>query len=332
MRQTSFVLFSLFTFCLCLEPNNNCGFESNDTQFFNYITITVYRGQKAVVNLRADTINHEKEATEILIEEEDIPVLKSGSFSDLPKLRHLTLHRNGIEHLETHIFRNLSSLRSLNMNSNNIKEIPEDVFANLTVTKICLCCNSISKLNSFAFYNLSDLRHLDLSNNFIKFLPPQLFYLTTNLKILYLQYNKLENIENVSVRSRLDSSGFGEAFYNIDKQDYTELDLSFNNYSYIDDFMFTNINFMTKINLANNNIKYISENAFKDIRYVYTIDLESNNLQQLSNSHLKLFRLVENIYLSNNPWKASFICRYEKWCLQFEKENTMDMNCTSSLE
>lgn len=314
----------IFLLCLYVFPT-----EAEDKiQFFASITIKIYRNETPVTVLRADTINNEYEATEIIIEDENIPTLKSGTFYNLTKLRYVSLKRNNINEIESYPFQYLPSARIINLNFNFIKRVPQNVFVNLPIRKLYLKGNGIQTLDALAFKNLTFLEILDLSSNNIEMIPENLFYLTKNLKHVNLNYNRLREGPK---RGKVYLTGyFEEAFLNNIIDEHSVLDLSNNNFTYVDNFLLQGILCVKNILLSNNNIKKISDYAFRDILYVEILDLAGNNLEEISEKIMKKFEHIDVINLENNPWKMDFVCKYNKWCINHNKINTMDMNCTNT--
>ncbi|KAJ8971615.1 hypothetical protein NQ317_014736 [Molorchus minor] len=283
----------------------------NYVQFFNYITIKIYRYDEPVTLLQADTINDEPNVTEIIIEDESIPVLKSGTFNNLTLLKYITV---------------LRILRIINLNFNNIKTITDNIFANLTMSRLYLKGNGIKTLEEMAFYNLSNLEILDLSSNHIEELPRDLFYQTKNLKNIDLSYNRLKSLPIDNLKRRI--KFFEEPFTFSNIHEESSLDLSNNNLTYIDNYFFKGANCIKRIFLNNNNLEGISKDSFKEMVCMDTIDLEGNYLKELPNEILKVLENTNYINLINNPWYNNFVCKYDVWCQTYNKTNTVDMNCT----
>lgn len=306
-----------------------CNIISTNAQFFNYITIKTYRFDTSMTILKADTINNEKNATEIIIEEEVVPVLKTRSFQNLTLLRKLFIQRTNLEVIEEYAFDNLPSLRIINFNFNRIKNITKNIFANLTVQKIYLKGNGISQLDSWSFYNLSDLDTLDLSSNNIVGLPAELFVLTPNLKKLDLSWNHLKSQLGIPTIHRF--TYFEDPFENIDEHEDSLIDLSYNEIDHIDQSMFAGLRGVKKLVLNYNNITIIDSNALK-FYYLEIIELEGNMLEQLERNVLNVFKMAQEINMANNPWSNSFVCNYKQWCIQNNKMNTIDIDgiCTYS--
>lgn len=302
-----------------------CNIIVVNSQIFNYITIKIYRDEKPVTVILADTINNEENATEIMIEDELIPNLKSGSFQGLLKLKYLFIQRSGIESIEPYAFDDLPSLRKINLNFNCIKTITENTFANLTIRKLTLKGNGIRKLENRAFYNLTLLHTLDLSSNNLENLPSELFLKTNNLKVLDLSWNQLKS--NLGLPSKHVYTYFEEPFWNINQHEDSLIDLSFNQIDHITECMFQGLTGIKQINLNYNNITYIHEKGLNGLSFLDVIELEGNNLVTLEDYILKIFRMVKDINLANNPWNSGFVCKYKQWCYIFEKNNTIDEKC-----
>ncbi|CAH1141607.1 unnamed protein product [Phyllotreta striolata] len=298
-----------------------------ESQYFDSIAIKVYRRDQPVTLVRADNVNDEKEITDVLIENEVVPVLKTGSFQNLTLLKSILIQGSNLRILEPSPFVNLPSLRIINLNFNRITEVPEGVFANLTVAKISLRGNGIRTLSPYAFYNLTNLEHLDLNSNSIKIIPEDLFYLTQNLRSLDFGYNQLESHSDIRPYRF-----FPDVFANVNEDKNSMLDLSNNNFLEINNNMLLGVQFVGELLLSNNNIRRIGDGALKDLRWSMLVDLEGNNLKKLSDGVLKTLTNVRDINVQNNPWENDFVCKYNKWCSDFNIENTMDMSCLSANE
>lgn len=302
--------------------------SEDKTQFFDSISIKVYRNETPVTVLRGNTINNEYEATEIIIEDENIPTLKSETFYNLTHLKYISLKKNNINEIEPYAFQDLPKVRIINLNYNFIKRIPQNVFIDLPITKLYLKGNGIQTLDTLAFKNLTFLEMLDLSSNNIKVIPENLFYLTKNLKHINLNYNRLREGPK---RGKVYLTGyFEEAFSNNIIDEHSVLDLSNNNFTYIDNFLLQGILCVKHILLSNNNIRTISDYAFRDLIYADVLDLSGNCLKDLSEKIMKKLEHIDDINLEDNPWEMYFVCKYDRWCTSRNKTNTMDMNCTNT--
>ncbi|KAG5876059.1 hypothetical protein JTB14_016801 [Gonioctena quinquepunctata] len=301
----------------------SCILSVRSPQFFDYITIRIYRGDNPITLLQEETVNKEENVTEVSIEYENIPVLKAGTFYNLTKLQYIHIQRNNLEVLESLCFQNLPRIRTINLNFNRIKQIPENVFANLSVSKITLKGNGIDTLQENAFSNLTYLHTLDLSNNNIEKMPMDVFYQTRNLRILDLSYNYLNQYESILFRPY-----FNEAFFYNDGSEYSCINLSNNNFTYITKYMFWGLPCIGELKLMDNNIGQIDEQAFDSLRCLESLDMESNDLQEISDLLLGVFSMAKHLNMANNPWTNKFACKYETWCDDRGIVNTMDMNCS----
>ncbi|XP_018571791.1 uncharacterized protein LOC108911358 [Anoplophora glabripennis] len=56
-------------------------------------------------------------------------------------------------------------------------------------------------------------------------------------------------------------------------------------------------------------------------------NLAGNYLEELPEEIMKKLKGIKDINLQNNPWKMEFVCKYDKWCINLNKTNTMDIKC-----
>ena len=94
--------------------------------------------------------------------------LKANTFKDLPALKILDLHNNGIKTIQSGAFNNLPALTALNLSYNRINTIETGTFCNIPKLKeIDLEGNSISKLKMGSFDLLKTVTRLLISTQHI---------------------------------------------------------------------------------------------------------------------------------------------------------------------
>uniref|UniRef100_A0A6P7FL88 Leucine-rich repeat-containing protein 15-like n=1 Tax=Diabrotica virgifera virgifera TaxID=50390 RepID=A0A6P7FL88_DIAVI len=298
------------------------------TAQLNNITVVIYKNNTSVTLLKAATLLNETYITEILIEEEDVPVLKTGIFDSLFLLQTVNVRNTNLVTLQPNIFKGLKRIRKINLNFNKIDSVPPNVFTNIPVYIIALRGNGIKQISENAFYNLQNLRNLDLGSNNIELLPKNLFVNTKNLKYIDLSYNKLRHFPAVPYKPY---PFFDVAFANMVPGEPSFLDLSYNNFSFISYYLLRGIYYIDELRLQNNHIKLISEYAFDDFTKINTLNLDGNDLKEMSDGLLGVLTYVENVKVENNPWRESFVCKYTDWCERHEKSNYMEMKCPLKL-
>ncbi|CAG9827888.1 unnamed protein product [Diabrotica balteata] len=291
---------------------------------FNNITVLIHKGNSSVTLMKTVTLLNETYITEILIEEEDVPVLKTGIFDSLFLLHTVNVRNTNLVTLQPNIFAGLRRIRKINFNFNKIRFVPSNVFKNIPVYIIALRGNGIETISENAFYNLQNLRNLDLGSNNIELLPKNLFVNTNNLKYIDLSYNKLRHFPAVPYKPY---PFFDVAFANMVPEEPSFLDLSYNNFTFISYYLLRGIHYIDELRLHNNNIKMISEYAFDDFKKINTLNLDGNDLNEISDGLLGVLTYVETVRVENNPWRDRFVCKYKDWCEKHEKVNYMEMKC-----
>lgn len=175
---------------------------SNDT--FAGLTVYVLSLRRNKL-LQLDAWTKSLKILEVLIlEGNDLPVLKNGSFEHLPTLIELDLSYNQITIVEADSFRNLTSLRYLNMSNNGLESLPNNVFAkhvDSTLEDLRVAHNRLKTIHAGLFTRLTRLVLLDLSFNEIASLVPEVFFNLWHLETLLLNDNLLYNFAATSLRS-----------------------------------------------------------------------------------------------------------------------------------
>ncbi|XP_019622188.1 PREDICTED: decorin-like [Branchiostoma belcheri] len=96
----------------------------------------------------------------------NIKMLQSGTFTNLPRLKVLTLSDNQISTIQLGTFTNLPLLQELDLSKNQITMIRPDFFENLRQLKILyLSSNQITMIQPGTFANLNQLKMIGLSVN-----------------------------------------------------------------------------------------------------------------------------------------------------------------------
>ena len=115
---------------------------------------------------------------------------KTFSSYTLQSLHHVDLKSNMLEELHENTFSNLFKLKTLTVAKNYIRKVGRHTFTNLyQVTLINISHNWLEHLDSDAFYRIPSLEILDLSHNWLKNLPWKNISQLLSLKILGLKGN-----------------------------------------------------------------------------------------------------------------------------------------------
>ncbi|CAB3257767.1 unnamed protein product [Arctia plantaginis] len=194
--------------------------------------------------------------------------ISESAFSSLElTLSEINLSENNLTTFPIEAFAKLRHLRSLRLSWNEMSSFP------IIVKNLDLSYNRISQLKTSNFRGLTKLRTLCLSNNNIESMESFTEELS-NLKLLDLAHNKLQNILNEDL---------------------------------------INLKELTVLYLSHNNIKYISVTAFRSLNKIIQIDLDHNKLQSIPielltsvENHIQEISIKGNVILcsckKDNAW------------------------------
>lgn len=143
-----------------------------------------------------------------------------GAFTNLRKLRRLTLPGNEIAIIVNDAFVDLESLEFLNLDHNKIHFLHADMFDSLVNLKnISLDFNSLVEIPKELFSNNPKLEWIWLAGNKIKLISVQTFDSLTNLKFLSLKGNAcVDMFFDVATLSQLLKTILSKNCLNIDDQ------------------------------------------------------------------------------------------------------------------
>ncbi|XKL67476.1 hypothetical protein PGB90_002967 [Kerria lacca] len=232
----------------------------------------------------------------------NIRSLPDGIFCPLQSLNFLNLTCNKLSSLETlhfgHDDNDVNSkcgakLRILDLSNNTLDLLPQKVFSHLSqVEELYLQDNVLTVIADHAFDNLSLLSVLNLAHNKLVYLPPELFTYTRDIKEIHLQNNSLNMLapglfndlakllvldlsENELTEEWINSATFTGLF------GLFMLNLSSNNITKLDAFMFRGLSQLRVLRLENNVISSIPENTFSTLSELNTLVLSNNKLKKI---------------------------------------------------
>lgn len=131
----------------------------------------------------------------LVIGSDDMPLtLTTHSLTGLSMLEKLVINNLELKLLKKDMFVGMPNLKELIL-TGNITEIEYDAFLEVNqLEKLILTSCQIRNLSMDSFVGLQKLRYLDLSNNLLEYLPPGIFDQLYNLKELYLNTNKFQQL------------------------------------------------------------------------------------------------------------------------------------------
>lgn len=216
-----------------------------------------------------------------------ITSIKADVLAKLSRLEELEMNKNLIKRLTNSTFSNSSRLISLKLNFNQIELIDSDAFVGLSGLKILdLSSNRLNNTSSLIYRPLSQLQYLNLSWNYFSSLEDfNLVSLNNSLLSLDLSYNQFNYIN----RDWL----FG--LYNL-----TTLNMTFNSISSIDSGSFDSLTSLVRLDLSNNCLFKIDSTLFKNLIQLETLVLSNNVLASLDSTTLSNQARLLNLNLENN--------------------------------
>ncbi|XP_031351561.1 leucine-rich repeat-containing protein let-4-like [Photinus pyralis] len=246
-----------------------------------------------------------KNALSITIENQQVPVLYSGSVQDMPWLHELILNANNIEKIEPGAFLNLKTMATISLERNKITTIPEGVFNGMEIKRLLLSDNLISKIDPGAFDNMPELNRIDLDNNKLQVWNADWFKNTPNIILLSVRNNQIKELP-------------ADAFKNIKGSDKpfktkTTIFLGGNEIEAIDKNAFRGIKDLQMLDLDKNHIATIDANVFSGMKTIKTLLLAGNKIKCLSDSILDSLPVTEMTNLENNPLDCVCLKSMQNW-------------------
>lgn len=215
--------------------------------------------------------------------------LNKDSFIGLDLVDELDLSANGIESIEHDLLFHLTNLTEINLSTNNFATLPEGLFANnrkLKTFKLLENRVTMDTLPNDLLANQTGLETVLIKCE-LATLPEDIFEGSTMIKIIRLDYNKLDDLPDGLLRDqssleKLDLSGnlishLGDEFFH-ETSELQELKLSKNRMTSISTDLFRFLTKLKSLYLDNNLISKIESNAFYGISSIESISLQNNQL------------------------------------------------------
>ncbi|XP_017056921.1 leucine-rich repeat-containing protein 15 [Drosophila ficusphila] len=134
----------------------------------------------------------------LLMSDNEIEVLPTGTFRGAGNLQFLFLNRNKLSKLQTGVFENLKQLQYLDLTDNQLVDLPRDVFS-----------------------ELRSLQHVGLANNQLATVESDLFAQNPRLLAVAMQNNRIREVGEYAFRSK----GLGHRMEYVDLSHNPQLDV-----------------------------------------------------------------------------------------------------------
>lgn len=257
------------------------------------------------LNLKSVPTNLSSHITKLVLANNSIDTLKSGSFENYKNLKILHLGGNQITRIETGAFVGLNKLKFLMLMRNNISDTFRGMFQTLeNVDWLDLKRNKLKVLDVRILHDLPSLRVLDLSYNHLSMretsfpLHRNLYWLDlrnneiskvnrytfaslTNLEFLCFKHNKIQDIDE-------------NAFQKLVK--LTELNLSYNQLTYLRPKIFYNLKNLSKLKLEYNPLTSLPVEIFHSLINLKSLNLSGIEIENINIHHFKSLKNLEFIY------------------------------------
>lgn len=235
---------------------------------------TVHFSTNDLKIIKSETFSNIPHLTSVVLFGNKISTIEYNAFQNCPYLHTIVLSKNNLTVISTSAFFNLSRLSSIFLQDNQLESFTLDIIEGETAQLyINISNNALRELitSNDSTINEIKVRTLDMTNNKISVITDAFFASTSNYLLhLFLSKNQISEI-TFPILPVLQV-----------------LDLSYNNISSIDFDCFLCCTNIQILKLDHNFIHNISEDTFKN----------SNNLRVLDISHNKLYYLNENIWLN----------------------------------
>ncbi|KAL3852852.1 hypothetical protein ACJMK2_016465 [Sinanodonta woodiana] len=256
--------------------------------------------------------SHFKEVKCLLLNNNRLKEIPTGSFSGLLNLDILDLSNNRIKTIYKHAFAGLNHLQTFNFEGNRLSELDPDWFEDMyDVKELILSNNSLTKLDSQVFKSLPELISLKLAQNNIWDIHPNAFEGLKKLTLLDLSNNKLALVPSKQLKMvpnlgmllldgnqiyKIQEDAF--AFFNI-----TELSLSYMpKLTILENKSFSNLPNLILLQLHDNQeLLYIDNHAFYNCPLLKVLYVHNNKLMALPAELQTLLPSLEEIHLYHNP-------------------------------
>uniref|UniRef100_A0A182W658 Fibronectin type-III domain-containing protein n=1 Tax=Anopheles minimus TaxID=112268 RepID=A0A182W658_9DIPT len=247
------------------------------------------------------------------LSENELRVLRRGSFAGLHVFKELRLHGNRLVDFPHLALLNVSTLEVLTLSRNQLTAIDFYKLSGLpNLRTLDLHANSITTLGGFTVDTLPHLDTLDLSGNLLLALPENFFKHSVSLQRVDLSLNRFGRIPNLALSEaslarlawlNLTGNPLQRISADADQQRFPhlrELVISRTNLSIVTSKDFELYPAVQRLHLSHNRINRISPGAFVALASLQLLDLSVNELELLPKERLQGLRLLETLNLSTN--------------------------------
>lgn len=241
-------------------------------------------------NLYSNTFSGLEKLQSIMLDGNNIRVVHTGAFRNMPNLVKIALSQNRINNLNERAFTSLEMLKKVDLQMNELREFSLSTFENVSITfpmALNLSRNEINVLNVESWLSPINLGVLDVSHNRLSEVPTSFLNLVAaNLTNLNLGYNIIYQVPPFS-------------FSNL--SNLLVLNMEHNGIISIRRKAFSGLSSLQLLDLSHNHLKYLQVSQFTSCSQLRVLDLSSNHIRNLPRDVFKN-TLIEGLDLSNNEF------------------------------
>ncbi|KAG8448338.1 hypothetical protein GDO86_015432 [Hymenochirus boettgeri] len=232
----------------------------------------------------------------------NLTYLHAHTFRGLFQLLYLDLSHCNIFEIHPLVFSHVLSLKTLDLSFNKIRYIPQAFSKLENITKLSLEGNNIEAIGRNSLKNQHALQDLNLRRNRIWVIQKDAFNQLNKLNVLNLGHNSLSHLPNQLFSELIQLKNMY-----LEANKIAQINCSFNN-----------ITNLKKLHLNNNQITHINRNAFVSLKHLQLLHLSKNNLTSIPSYLFLTMSKLRHVFLSINPWicdcNMSWIAR---WLLSY---------------
>jgi Leucine-rich repeat (LRR) protein len=279
-----------------------------DSNNINYIYDNTFEGLRSlkflglasndITYLEENSFMHLRNLRLLDLSNNKIKTINPLIFKNLIFLNTLYMKNNGIIDIKNNTFMFLNTLNDLDLSYNNIYYLDHSFVKNLALITLDLRNNKLKLINNNSFKNLKFLKQLYLTNNEISNIEFNSFEDMNELQDLHLQNNSISKIQNGFV-----------------KKSFRNLYLEYNKIDLIENDSFIN-NSIVHVFLKSNHIKILYSNIFSNLRMTKLWTLSHNKNTKIEKTEFPFFPHYEIINLSYNDLNSIKFDRFQNLSLK----------------
>ncbi|KAE9415552.1 hypothetical protein Angca_002700, partial [Angiostrongylus cantonensis] len=258
----------------------------------NYALISAYRLESfSIAGNRIHSIsdkvfhsNYSKRLKSLNLSGNRISVIPKGAFQNLEQLQVLKLDKNQLRIIDSLAFSELPSLRHLDLSNNAIVQILPQAFAALPVLQtLLLHNNNIKRIDKLAFQHLDKIESLDISHNLLKNFTCDYLGSVRIIYNLNLAHNLIAETDLMCILRSLVRLNLANNFLETTKK-----------------VILDGADALREMSLRNNGIFEIQNNAFICCPKLSMIDLSHNHLRMIRKETFSHQKLLHYLDISHN--------------------------------